>query len=267
MRDSASQEEIDFYRENGFVRIRALLDREEVERLIQLQDDAIAQRGNYRLPPQDRMIEERPSHDLLFLQRLNLWKDFPPMREFSLNENIGKIACDLAGVEGVRLWHDSCFQKQGWGNPTWWHFDAAYWAFDAPEGLSVWISLNGTGASDGGLHFMPGSHREISPEKISFAQDRVAGLFDLPNYQQWKNRESVCLPLEPGDCTFHNGRTLHGSGANMTPRIRNAWACAYMPDGSCYNGTPNVLPTDYVNSLKIGDPLDNEAVNPLIYSR
>jgi len=43
--------------------------------------------------------------------------------------------------------------------------------------------------------------------------------------------------------------------------------CAYMPDGNVYNGQPNVLPDAYVKTLAVGDVLNNELQNPLIYRK
>jgi len=40
-----------------------------------------------------------------------------------------------------------------------------------------------------------------------------------------------------------------------------------MPDGNVYNGQPNVLPDVYVKALKVGDTLNNDAQNPLIYHK
>jgi len=40
----------------------------------------------------------------------------------------------------------------------------------------------------------------------------------------------------------------------------------YMPIGSTYNGQTNVLPKSYSDTLQKGDVLDNDAVNPVIYS-
>ena len=53
----------------------------------------------------------------------------------------------------------------------------------------------------------------------------------------------------------------------MTPGRRRAMTCAYMPDGCSFNGTANVLPPDYLATLSVGDVLDNEAQNPLVYPR
>ena len=59
----------------------------------------------------------------------------------------------------------------------------------------------------------------------------------------------------------------HGAGDNMTPGWRRAMTCAYMPVGSTFNGQKNVLPTDYFESLEIGDVLENDEVNPLLWQK
>lgn len=53
----------------------------------------------------------------------------------------------------------------------------------------------------------------------------------------------------------------------MTNRPRRAMTCAYMPDGSTFNGQINVLPNDYASRLSVGDLLDDPVVNPLIWKR
>jgi hypothetical protein len=40
-----------------------------------------------------------------------------------------------------------------------------------------------------------------------------------------------------------------------------------MPDGSTFNGQRNVLPDAYLATLRVGDVLDNEEQNPLVYRR
>ena len=40
-----------------------------------------------------------------------------------------------------------------------------------------------------------------------------------------------------------------------------------MPDGETYNGVRNILPESYANTLQIGDVLNNDEYNPLIWSR
>jgi len=73
------------------------------------------------------------------------------------------------------------------------------------------------------------------------------GIFQV--YPQLASAKSVAAPMKAGSCSFHNGLTVHGAGANMTSGYRRAMTCAYMPDGNAYNGQPNVLPDAYVKQL------------------
>ena len=41
--------------------------------------------------------------------------------------------------------------------------------------------------------------------------------------------------------------------------------CAYMPDGSTFNGQQSLLPEDYFNSLQLGDVLNNDALHRLVW--
>jgi hypothetical protein len=45
--------------------------------------------------------------------------------------------------------------------------------------------------------------------------------------------------------------------------------CAYMPDGSTYNGKSHriCIPEEYENRLKVGDVLDDNELLPLIWKR
>ena len=85
-------------------------------------------------------------------------------------------------------------------------------------------------------------------------------------YPQFIQAKTVAVPMKAGSCSFHNGLTIHGAGANMTSGFRRAMTCAYMPDGCSFNGEPNILPEPYLSSLKIGDHLNNNDQNPLIYN-
>ena len=40
---------------------------------------------------------------------------------------------------------------------------------------------------------------------------------------------------------------------------------AIIPDGATFNGNPNVLPPDYIATLNVGDVLDNDDLNPLLW--
>jgi ectoine hydroxylase-related dioxygenase (phytanoyl-CoA dioxygenase family) len=71
--------------------------------------------------------------------------------------------------------------------------------------------------------------------------------------------------MKAGSCSWHNGLLAHGAGANMTPGQRRAMTCAYMPDGSTFNGQRNILTEEQIAKLKVGDELNDDAQVPLIY--
>ena len=50
-------------------------------------------------------------------------------------------------------------------------------------------------------------------------------------------------------------------------RFTSSYDMGFMPDGSTFNGTRNILPENYYQSLKVGDKLNNNDINPLIYLR
>ena len=52
----------------------------------------------------------------------------------------------------------------------------------------------------------------------------------------------------------------------MTNGQRRAMTCAFMPDGEVFNGVQNILPKAYFDSLQVGDVLNDNTINPLIWS-
>jgi ectoine hydroxylase-related dioxygenase (phytanoyl-CoA dioxygenase family) len=86
-------------------------------------------------------------------------------------------------------------------------------------------------------------------------------------YPEFKKSKSIAAPMRAGSCSFHNGLTIHGAHANMTAGYRRAMTCAYMPDGNTFNGIANILSESELSRLKIGDLLNNDDLNPLIYKK
>ena len=73
--------------------------------------------------------------------------------------------------------------------------------------------------------------------------------------------------MKAGSCSFHNGLLAHGAGANMTSGWRRAMTCAFMPYGSTFNGIQNVLSDEQVAAYAIGDELNDDHQNPVVYHR
>lgn len=200
-------------------------------------------------------------YDKVFTQRLNLWRLNPVVKQYMLSPELGKMLCALSGTSGYRVWHDQTLIKEPYGNGTAWHLDDPYWSFDSRDAVSIWIALEEATYQNGCLWFVPGSHKLAGFANVGIGPN-MGELFKL--YPKMAETDPVGVPMQIGDCSFHNGLTAHGAGANMTRKRRIAMTCAYMPIGSTYNGKPNILREEYVATLKVGDVLANDDWNPVV---
>ena len=53
----------------------------------------------------------------------------------------------------------------------------------------------------------------------------------------------------------------------MSPQWRRAMTCQYMPDGATFNGVRCILTEEQLSRLTVGDMLDDELHNPLVFRK
>lgn len=106
--------------------------------------------------------------------------------------------------------------------PTPWHQDAAYW-IDLPDkrAVSCWIALDKAIEENGCMWFVPRKDENIRPHK-SITEGGALSC-EAPK------QEAKCIPLQPGECTFHDGFTLHFSKGNTTAQNRRALILNFRP--------------------------------------
>lgn len=270
MRQRFTDEEIQSYRSNGFLSIPDFLSAEELETWRAVVTGAVDSRQGERFATEvsndvdDIDDPTRAYYQNVFSQHVNLWKTDSKMREIMFDPRLGEIACDLAGVRGIRIWHDQALIKRAYANYTAYHLDVPNWSFTSPDAISMWVALDDATLENGCLYYTPGSHKATSQKNAAIGPD-LGAIFDI--YPEFKETGATPCPVPAGGACFHNGLTIHGAGANMTAGLRRAMTCAYMPDGSTFNGQPNVLPPSYLHTLQVGDLLDDDEHNPLIFSR
>lgn len=262
MNTEPTQEQINFYRDNGFVVLHDFLTAEELEIWREAVDDAITKRGKQRMANQDWQVDEESYYNKVFVQRVNLWQDNEKIRRLIVDSRLGKLAATLNGVDGVRLWHDQALIKQPWANPTGWHLDNPFWSWSSRDAISLWVALDDVTIQNGCLYFLPGTHKTARFDNASIGHN-IGDIFKI--YPEWAQIEAVPTPMKAGSCSFHNGLIAHGAGPNMTPGWRRAMTCGFMPDGSTFNGQQNILSKAQLAKLKIGDVLEDEEQNPLLY--
>lgn len=264
MNTELTEEQIAAYRRDGFLVVREFLSPAERAELLAGIEQAVRQLGSYKLggARQEKWLEGDSFYDRVFLQRINLWKINAAVKKYLLAPELGRMLCRLEGIDGIRIWHDQTLQKQPWANPTAWHADNPKWSYHSRHAISIWIALDAATPQNGCMYYLPGSHRNENYDDVPIS--REMGLY-FEQFPQFREVMPVAGEMAIGDAGFHNGLLAHGAGPNMTPRWRRAMTAGYMPDGSTFNGTQNVLSDEQVAALKVGDPLDDEAQNPLLW--
>jgi ectoine hydroxylase-related dioxygenase (phytanoyl-CoA dioxygenase family) len=266
-----TNQQIKSYKENGFLIIDNFLTQEELYNWREIIFKAVENRNGVKIPgsniktgENDGINADTEYFGKVFDQIINLWQTDKNVKDLILDKRIAEMATTLSGANGIRPWHDQALFKKPWANPTAWHLDTPFWSFDNREALSIWIALDDATLENGCLYFIPGSHKETGFENIGIGKN-MDGIFEY--YPQFRNIQPVAAPLKAGSCSFHNGLCIHAAGPNMTAGYRRAMTCAFMPDGSTFNGNQNILSDEYFASLKIGDTLSNEQQNPLIFTK
>lgn len=263
MKTHLSREQIHTYRERGFLIIEDFLNSKELQLWQKYVKEAVANRDGFKLPK--RKWKSGDSHyDHVFVQCFNLWQDHEGVRTLMFDTRLGKLATELAGVDGVRIWHDQALIKEPWANPTAWHTDSPYWSFSSPEAISIWVALDDMTPENGCLYFIPGTHKTRGEKSIG-TEANMGDLFTL--YPDWGSQDAEPAIMKAGSCCFHNAHVAHAAGPNMTPKRRRAMTCNYMPVGSTFNGNPGILSEEELAKREVGEVFDDNDLHPLVYQK
>ncbi|HZV12848.1 MAG TPA: phytanoyl-CoA dioxygenase family protein [Candidatus Kapabacteria bacterium] len=250
-----TQKDIEFYQKNGFVRIKNLLTKAETEKLRVAVDHAVDVMTNHDTRP----TSQRTKREKIFTQCQNLWEGFPDVKVFVFNKRLARAAAKLMQAKHVRIWHDNTLYKEPGGTRTPWHVDQAYWPLTEATNVTCWIALEDVTRTNGGLSFIPGSHK-LNIRKWIELDEPVNLLKFIP---KGKKRKPASYSLRAGDATFHNGLTFHFAAPNRSKKPRKGIAIIYLADGSTFNGKEGHWIVTR-SRFKAGKPIKGK-LNPIIY--
>jgi ectoine hydroxylase-related dioxygenase (phytanoyl-CoA dioxygenase family) len=213
-------------------------------------------------------IEQRDTYGKAFIQIGNLWTKSEQVKKFVLARRFAKIAADLMGVDGVRIYHDQALFKEPGGGHTPWHQDQVYWPLDTLNTITLWMPLVNIPAEVGSMTFASGTHQHGYISKTTISDESHS---NFASYVEAKQIPTVNYgAMQAGDATFHYGWTLHSAPGNPTALMREVMTIIYVADGSVVaEPDSNARRKDMENwfpGLKPGD-LAASPLNPLVYSR
>jgi ectoine hydroxylase-related dioxygenase (phytanoyl-CoA dioxygenase family) len=213
-----------------------------------------------------RPLAERDTYGKAFLQVMNLWVGDEAVRRYVMARRFAKIAADLMGVKGVRIYHDQALYKEPGGGHTPWHQDEYYWPLDTDNTLTMWMPLVDIVTAMGTLTFASrsGAHGYLGEIPISDESER--------HFQRYVEEQGFPLAtngdMTAGDASFHSGWVLHTAPGNSTETMRKVMTIIYFADGARVTepDNPNRVRdlAQWLPGMKPGD-LAASKLNPLAH--
>ena len=244
-----TQEQIDFFRDKGYLRYGQVLSQDEIElyreRLDQVideenrggRDDELEFKYGHRRPDE---IEEfaRP-----ITQYINMWKRDDAYLNLLHHPVITGVAKALLGTDRLRLWHDQIISKPPHDNGHFhFHQDFYLWPLMDPNILTCWLALDDVNPTNGSMHVVPSSHRDprfglesyaAEMEAITAAEARgeTTEPSDRVKMQDEPASIGLSVDLPAGGCMFHHCLNFHATPPNVTEGQRRAHIMIFMADG------------------------------------
>lgn len=256
-----TDDEIRSYEDDGIVCLRNMFDADTVALLREAAEHDMAEPG-----PMAHDVTRDGSGR--FFADTFVWQHIAPLRRFVFESPSADIAAALLRSPKINLLFDQFLVKMpGTSTPTLWHHDEPYWPVAGTQICTMWIALDAVTKATGAVEYVCGSHRWGQRFKAVSFRDQNLYKEDLPPVpdidamrEEPGNRLTfVQFEMQPGDCTVHHGRTLHGAPGNSSTSIkRRAYIVRWMGKDVTYNPRPNLQPMLRDPGIAAGGPLDCE---------
>jgi ectoine hydroxylase-related dioxygenase (phytanoyl-CoA dioxygenase family) len=254
-----TREQIDFYAGNGYVKLPSVFSAELLEHFRRVISGRVAELSVDAVP-----MDKRSTYGKAFLQVMNLWTESEAVKEFVFGRRLARIAAELMGTTGVRLYHDQALYKEAGGGITPWHADQYYWPVSSDKMVTVWIPLQDTQLAMGPLAFCEKSHRFQLGRDLEISDESELTLKEA--LKQFQTEESG---FDLGEVSFHAGWTFHRAGANSTDHPREVMTIIYMDEDMRLAAPKNknqARDTErWCPGTQIGEVIASR-LNPVVYS-
>lgn len=231
-----TSQDIAFYKEQGYWLSPKLFSNEELKGFREHHHKVVDGEYETKRPPLSR--DPQPGDISRLVQVNNAYWTDATIARLVLDARIGQIAARLAGVKGIRLWHDQLLYKppqSGVAGNIGWHQDQGYWqCLDSNTAITAWVALEDVDEENGCMEFVPGSHKWGLLGEDHFYQQDIEAQIKRIEEKTGRTFRTVPGVLPAGCVSFHHNLTIHGSRANLSTRPRISIAIHLIPDGARY---------------------------------
>jgi ectoine hydroxylase-related dioxygenase (phytanoyl-CoA dioxygenase family) len=237
-----SNEQIHFFKDNGYVSNIKMLDDSQIKILTaELTILTHVDQENNSLFYEFHS-NESDNPDTILFHALGAWRISNGFHDVLWNPRFLVAASQLLSDNPVRFWHDQLFCKPAkQGGVVAWHQDYSYWTRTKPIAhLTCWCSLDDSTIENGCLQYVPGSHKWGLLDKPALAGD-LMGIKNFLTPEQLNQFNPVPVEVKAGEAIFHHALTLHGSGENKSDRPRRAFVINAFADGVASDSNETLL--------------------------
>jgi ectoine hydroxylase-related dioxygenase (phytanoyl-CoA dioxygenase family) len=211
-----TQQQINFYHENGYLGVENVLSAAEVADLRRVTDEFVEKSrevaehtdvfdlepGHTSEAPRVRRIKNPASNHIVYDQALR-------------HDRILDIVEQLIGP-GVSYNGNKLNMKYPeFGSPVEWHQDWAFYPYTNDDLLAVGVVIDDMSIENGCLMVVPGSHK--GPIYDHHQDGVFVGAVTDPNFNP---DNAVPVEVKAGGISIHHVRTLHGSAPNTSNKPR-----------------------------------------------
>jgi ectoine hydroxylase-related dioxygenase (phytanoyl-CoA dioxygenase family) len=246
-RYTVTVEEYVHYQKNGYLIVKGLLSKPDVQKLVDWTDDIYHGRINLdHLSHVGKWSTENEKMDRLASARIhnphkeNAVAEWGLLHPKVLDALEGLIGMDIFALQSMLFFNPPGKGGQGW------HQDSYYIQTMPDTLIGAWYALDRADEQNGCLWVAPGSHVEPiypPPEQknvyVHSDERHIEGLFkanaashmddEVNNLSGVANKYgAIPVVLDPGDVLFFHSHLLHRSYKNETPdRFRRSYVCHY----------------------------------------
>jgi phytanoyl-CoA hydroxylase len=252
-------EQVDFYKENGYLMVPEALSAKEVAELRANVDEIVAGAAKVTTHTDVYDLEDGHSPESPKVRRIKTpHKHFDYFKRLVRHPGITAALACLLGPN-IRLHGSKLNMKSaGFGAPVEWHQDWAFYPHTNDDVTATGILLDDCEEENGPLLVIPGSHRWKTFDHHSdgyFCGAITGELNEIPF------DKAVALTGKAGAMSIHHARALHGSAQNRSKKQRRLLLFEYTAaDAWPLMGVPNF--EDFNARIVLGEPSIAPRIQP-----
>jgi len=231
---TVSDEQVKFYKENGYLTYGRILTKPELDELRDYVDTMIA-----NLPAGKRSEQRDMPHF-----------EHPFLFKYLTHPRVLKVIERFIGPDIVRWSSHFISKRENDGMEVPWHQDGVYWSkmLEPMHVITMWLAVDESKIENGCMRVIPGSH--TLRDRRYKTVNRENNLFGSEIIESDREAsKAVNLELEVGECHFHDAWTIHNSSPNVSHKRRCGYTMRYMPADIRYPGA-EWRPTHHIYLLQ-----------------